>query len=167
MDEIALLGDLYTAAITGVLLGVVLALVLRDFEKRGREFSVPRMAYVVVLLLGAAMAMYGQGKLIAALFDKELTIGFVGTCTFLTWVGIWILMRPLYSRDKIEHGAIAYVIGLILALGGFVFAAGTGVHSTISTMQYGALVLAMSIPLAAHLLSMLYGMRKAAPAATQ
>jgi hypothetical protein len=167
MDEVALLRDLYTATVTGILLGVVFALVLRDLETRGKELVLPKPVYVVALLICVALALFGQSKLVAALSDRYLTIGFVGACTLLMWVGVWLLTRPLYVKDGIKHGAIAYSVGLFLTSGGFVFALGTGPQDSIRIMQYGTLILGISMPIAVYWLSMTYKIGKAVSAASQ
>jgi hypothetical protein len=167
MDEVMLLRDLYDAAVTGVLMGVVLGLVLLDLEKRGKEVVLKRPVYVIVLLIGVVLALFGQSKLVAALFDRELTIGFVGACTFFMWVGVWFISRPLYVNDEKKHGTDEYILGLVLTAGGFIFAMGTGTTSSISIMQYGTLVLGISVPLAARWLSVTRRARKPVPAGSQ
>jgi len=167
MDEVMLLRDLYDAAVTGVLMGVVLALVLLDLEKRGKELVLRRPVYVAVLLIGVVLALFGQSKLVAALFDRELTIGFVGACTFFMWVGVWFISKPLYVKDEKKHATNEYVLGLVLTAGGFVFAMGTGPQSNVSIMQYGTLVLGISVPLAARWLSVTHRTRKPVPVGSQ
>jgi len=165
MDEVALLSDLYAVTVTGILLGVVFALTLRDLENRGKVLVLPKPVYVVVLLVGVALALYGMGQLVDALSHRHLTIGFAGTCALIVWLGVWLLMRPFYMQDKLKHDAIAYFVGLVLLSGGFIFAMGTGHNDSIRVMQYGALVIGVAIPAAIFLLSMTYKTGKAVPAA--